>query len=257
MFDVAVDLRRSSPTFGRAVGVTLSADNKRMLWIPPGFAHGFLVVSDDAEFLYKTTDYWHPEHERTLLWNDPALGIDWPLAGEPIVAARTLPAMPLASAETYAVPMRILLTGASGQVGCELAQAVACAWRVVALDRAALDLAHADAIVAAMRAAKPDIVVNAAAYTAVDLAERERDLAFAVNARAPQVLAEEARRTGAVLIHYSTDYVFDGRATVALRRRRADRRRSTCTARASSKASARLRRRARARSSCARAGSTA
>jgi dTDP-4-dehydrorhamnose 3,5-epimerase len=101
VFDVAVDLRRSSPNFGRAVGIELSADNKRMLWIPPGFAHGFVVVSDVAEFLYKTTDFWHPEHERTLLWSDPALGIAWPLEGEPVVAAKDAQGKPLASAEAY------------------------------------------------------------------------------------------------------------------------------------------------------------
>jgi dTDP-4-dehydrorhamnose 3,5-epimerase len=102
VFDVAVDLRRSSPDFGRAIGVTLSATNKRMLWIPPGFAHGFLVTSEDAEFLYKTTDYWYPEHERTLLWNDPALDIAWPLTGEPTLAAKDAAGAPLASAATYA-----------------------------------------------------------------------------------------------------------------------------------------------------------
>ena len=103
VFDVAVDLRRSSPTFGRAVCITLSAANKRMLWIPPGFAHGFLVVSDEAEFLYKTTDYWYPEHERTLLWNDPALAIAWPLDGRADHRSRrTRPARPLASVDTYA-----------------------------------------------------------------------------------------------------------------------------------------------------------
>jgi len=107
--------------------------------------------------------------------------------------------------------MRILLTGSSGQVGGELAKLLPAHGEVVAMDRAALDLANADAVAAAMRATKPDVVVNAGAYTAVDVAERERDLAFAVNARAPQVLAEEARRIGAVLLHYSTDYVFDGR----------------------------------------------
>jgi dTDP-4-dehydrorhamnose 3,5-epimerase len=101
VYDVAVDLRRSSPNFGRAVGVELSADNKRMLWIPPGFAHGFVVVSEVAEFLYKTTDFWHPEHERTLLWCDPALGIAWPLDGEPVVAAKDAQGRPLVSAETY------------------------------------------------------------------------------------------------------------------------------------------------------------
>ena len=102
VFDVAVDLRRSSPTFGQSVSFTLSADDKRMAWIPPGFAHGFCVTSEWAEFLYKTTDYWSPAHERTLLWNDPTLGIRWPLDGEPILAAKDKTGTPLAQAETYA-----------------------------------------------------------------------------------------------------------------------------------------------------------
>jgi dTDP-4-dehydrorhamnose 3,5-epimerase len=101
VYDVAVDLRRSSPTFGRHVAVTLSADDERMLWVPPGFAHGFCVTSDSADFLYKTTDYWHAEHERTLKWNDPALGIDWPVR-DPVIAAKDAAGVPLASAETYA-----------------------------------------------------------------------------------------------------------------------------------------------------------
>jgi dTDP-4-dehydrorhamnose 3,5-epimerase len=102
VFDVAVDLRRSAPTFGRAVTVVLSEANKRMLWIPPGFAHGFLVMSASADFLYKTTDYWYPQHERTLLWNDAALGIDWPLDRAPTLAAKDVSGLPLARAETYA-----------------------------------------------------------------------------------------------------------------------------------------------------------
>ena len=101
VFDVAVDLRRSSPSFGRSVGVVLSATNRRMLWIPPGFAHGFVVLSESAEFLYKATDYWHPQHERTLLWSDPALHIDWPLAGAPTLAAKDAAGMLLADAEVY------------------------------------------------------------------------------------------------------------------------------------------------------------
>jgi len=100
VFDVAVDLRRRSATFGRHVAVTLSAGDRRMLWIPPGFAHGFLVLSEAAEFLYKTTDYWYPEHERTLLWNDPALGIAWPVT-QPILAPKDAVGTPLASAEVY------------------------------------------------------------------------------------------------------------------------------------------------------------
>ena len=101
VFDVAVDIRRSSPTFGRWTGMVLSAENKRMLWIPPGYAHGFLVTSEAAEFLYKTTDYWYPEFERTLLWNDPAVGIEWPLARAPTVAAKDAAGRPLALAEVY------------------------------------------------------------------------------------------------------------------------------------------------------------
>jgi dTDP-4-dehydrorhamnose 3,5-epimerase len=101
VYDVVVDLRRSSPTFGRWVGERLSAQNHRMLWVPEGFAHGFLVVSERAEFLYKTTDYYAPEHDRTLLWNDPALGIDWPLEGEPLLKPRDAEGTPLARAETF------------------------------------------------------------------------------------------------------------------------------------------------------------
>lgn len=88
VFDVAVDIRQDSPTYGQWIGVELSAENKRQLWIPPGLAHGFVVTSDVAEFLYKTTDYWHPQAERCIHWNDPTLAIDWPLDGEPLVSPK-------------------------------------------------------------------------------------------------------------------------------------------------------------------------
>jgi dTDP-4-dehydrorhamnose 3,5-epimerase len=88
VFDVAVDIRKSSPTFGRWAGEILSADNKRQLWIPPGFAHGFLTLSDTAEFLYKTTDYYAPECERCIRWDDPSLGIEWPVQAAPLVSAK-------------------------------------------------------------------------------------------------------------------------------------------------------------------------
>lgn len=101
VFDVAVDLRRSSPTFGQWVGYLLSAANKRMMWVPPGFAHGFYVTSEYAEFLYKTTDYWYPEHERCLVWNDPDLAIDWPLLGEPLLAVKDSAGANLREAEVY------------------------------------------------------------------------------------------------------------------------------------------------------------
>lgn len=103
VLDVVVDIRKSSPTFGQSVTVVLSAENKRMLWIPPGFAHGFVVLSETAEFLYKTTDYWAPEFERSLLWNDPTLGVDWKLNGAtPLLAAKDQAGKPLSESEVFA-----------------------------------------------------------------------------------------------------------------------------------------------------------
>lgn len=101
VFDVAVDIRRSSPTFGKVACVELSDANQRMFWLPPGLAHGFLVVSESADFLYKTTDYYAPEHERCILWNDPELAIPWPLAGAPTLSAKDINGVPFAVAELF------------------------------------------------------------------------------------------------------------------------------------------------------------
>jgi len=101
VFDVAVDIRRSSPTFGQWVGVTLSAENKRQLWVPEGFAHGFVVTSEVAEFLYKTTDYWCPAYERCIIWNDPALAIDWPAQEPPYLSAKDKSGASLEMAELF------------------------------------------------------------------------------------------------------------------------------------------------------------
>ena len=102
VFDVAVDLRKSSKTFGQWVGETLSAENKRQLWIPEGFAHGFVVLSETAEFLYKTTNYYAPAHERCILWNDPALQIEWPAGIQPILSAKDEQGKPFTEAEVFA-----------------------------------------------------------------------------------------------------------------------------------------------------------
>lgn len=101
VFDVAVDIRKSSPNFGKWVGVSLSADNHRQLWVPPGFAHGFVVVSESAQFLYKTTDYWFPEYERSILWSDEKIGIEWPIASEPLLAAKDAAGKRLVDADVY------------------------------------------------------------------------------------------------------------------------------------------------------------
>ena len=102
VFDVAVDIRKSSPTFGQWVGEILSADNKRQMWVPEGFAHGFVVLSETAEFLYKTTDYYAPEHERCIAWNDPTIAIHWPLGGAPTLSAKDRQGKSLAEAEHFA-----------------------------------------------------------------------------------------------------------------------------------------------------------
>lgn len=101
VFDVAVDIRRSSPNFGKWVGVHLSAENNRQLWVPPGFAHGFAVMSESVQVLYKTTDYWYPEYERSIVWNDPEIGIEWPIDFEPLLAAKDAAGKRLAEADVF------------------------------------------------------------------------------------------------------------------------------------------------------------
>lgn len=102
IFDVAVDIRKSSPTFGQWTGCLLSAENKRQIWVPEGFAHGFVVLSDTADFLYKTTDYYAPQYERAILWNDPEVGIDWQISEKPLLSAKDKAAQPLSQAEVFA-----------------------------------------------------------------------------------------------------------------------------------------------------------
>jgi len=101
VFDVAVDIRLQSPTFGKWVGVLLSAENKRQIWIPPGFAHGFIVLKDNTEFLYKTTDYYAPQYDRCIRWDDPAIGIEWPVTQKPILSVKDQQGLPLSQAEVF------------------------------------------------------------------------------------------------------------------------------------------------------------
>ncbi len=113
VFDVSVDLRTDSPAFGKWVGVELSAENKRMLWMPPGMAHGFVVLSESADFAYKATEYYAPRSERTILWNDPELGIDWPLTGQPVLSAKDAAGKTFSEAEVFAKDF--LLKGANAE----------------------------------------------------------------------------------------------------------------------------------------------
>ena len=189
----------------RSVGgwaMNSASDNHRQLWIPPGFAHGFLVLSEIADVLYKTTDYYAPEHERCLIWNDPEIGIDWPLDREPVLSAKDQSGLSFAKAEVIRV--RLLVTGGNGQVGWELRRSLAAVGDVIALDRKACDLSRPHDLPDLIGKIEPDVIVNAAAYTAVDQAEEEEELATLVNGAAVGVLADrgaEARRSPYPLFH--------------------------------------------------------
>jgi dTDP-4-dehydrorhamnose 3,5-epimerase len=207
VFDVAVDLRRSSATFGRSVAFNLDTASRRMAWIPAGFAHGFLVLSDQAEVLYKTTDYYAPSTSVCCSGTIPPSAS----AGRCRRAGPRRARPPRRDARVRRdLRLRILLIGKNGQVGSALLGTLPALGEVLAADRTQLDLANPGSIRAAVRAARPQVIVNAAAYTAVDQAEREEAVAFMINAQGPAVLAEEAAKGGAILVHFSTDYVFDG-----------------------------------------------
>ncbi len=253
VFDVAVDIRKSSPNFGKWVGVTLSAENHRQLWVPPGFAHGFVVLSESAQFLYKTTDYWFPEHERSIVWNDPAIGIDWPIDFEPLLAAkdaagkraRRRRSLRIRSGRMSAREARqtILVTGVNGRSAIELARTLQGLGNVVAVDARALDLANLDQVRAVVRDVRPHADRQSGGLHRGRQGGAARStLAMRINGEAPGVLAEEAKKLGAALIHYSTDYVFNGDERRRLRRRRPDRSAERLRHAASSPASRRLRR---------------
>ena len=212
--DVAVDVRVGSPTFGKHVAVDLDDENRRQFFVPRGFAHGFVVLSESADFFYKCDALYSPADERVLRWNDPALGIDWGIArSDPVGARQGGPDARGAGryvAALRAGVMRILVTGVSGQVGGALVARLPASATVLAADRSVLDLAAPQTIAGTLDRLAPDIVFNPAAYTAVDKAEDEPELAMRVNAEAPGVMARWAAARDVPLVHFSTDYVFDG-----------------------------------------------
>ena len=194
IFDVVVDLRRSSPTFGKWVAETLSAEDRKQLWVPVGFAHGFYVTSEEADVLYKTTEYYSPEGERTIRWNDEELGIE----GIGFSGCRNV------------CMTDVLIIGRNGQIGHEVCEILGTRYDVMALASTDLDLTDRTAIRDVIDDIRPRLTINAAAYTAVDRAEEEESDAMAVNGKAPGVIARQLQATGGALIHFSTDFVFDG-----------------------------------------------
>jgi hypothetical protein len=160
----AVDLRKSKPTFGPWVGQELSEDNNRQLWIRPGFAHGFFVLSEVAVVLYKTTGYYAPQHERCLIWNDQKVAIAWPLDCEPLLSAKDKTGLSFHRSRVF--PVKVLITDANGQVGWELQSSLSAVGDVLALNRKACDLSRPHDLPSIIRDAKPDVVNAAASFWA-------------------------------------------------------------------------------------------
>ena len=215
VFDVAVDVRRSSPTFGRWVGARLSAANRLALWLPPGFAHGFLVLSDFADFLYKCTDYYDPAWNGRSSGTTPRSVSNGRSSRARLRSCRQRTRLQTARASGLSA-VKVLITGAEGQVGAALQATAPADCTIVALARRELDITSAAAVDERAERERPDWIFNAAAYTAVDRAEADADRALRVNTDGPAVLANAAQRLCRVL-QLSTDFVFDGERSTPYR----------------------------------------
>ena len=195
IFDVAVDIRRGSPNFGQWVGVELSAENKKQLWVPPDFAHGFLVTSDSAQVLYKATDFYSPVHERSIIWNDADIAINWPDIG-------AMPSLSLKDAEAPSLTwQRPLIFGhENSSIGCQWSSwksiryatrpifSLRAGVKITLANRSNVDLTDLKALRRFLTRHEPEWIINASAYTAVDKAETEPYAAHAVNELAVQAL---------------------------------------------------------------------
>ncbi len=221
VFDVAVDVRRNSPTFGRWIGQRLSAESGRQLWIPPGFAHGFLALSEPAIFAYKATALYAPVEEVTIRWDDPQLSIAWPTRHQLSVRAmQRHHVSPRFPASDFRFTSRDVSSANSRDRGnwaarMGVGESARCGRRRHIGHRETLDFAQSVRVENSLIQLRPHVIVNAAAYTAVDEAERNEETAFKVNADAVAAIGRAARSINASVIHFSTDYVFDGETTTA------------------------------------------
>jgi len=214
VFDVAVDLRSGAPTFGRWVGRYLSEENRRQLYVPVGFAHGFVVTSQTALVSYKCTEVYSPGHERSLAWDDPEVGIEWPVS-EPLLSPKDqaaprlheLALAPVRERMANAAMPRILLTGGSGRLGRELRTLLP---GTNAPPSRELDITRPDMIRRILDDFRPEILVHAAAFTDVACAEVRRDECWRVNVEGTRTLVRALTDRGIFLVHISTDYVFEG-----------------------------------------------
>lgn len=209
ILDVAVDLRKSSSTYKQWVGVELSEENKKQLLIPKGFAHGFLTLTDDVEVQYKVDEYYAPECDRSIRFDDPEIGVDWEIEN-PILSEKDLKA-PLLKDSDVDFSLKFMVTGVNGQLGHDVVLKLKeMNIDVVAPGRDEFDLTNREQVQRYIIEEKPDVIIHCAAYTAVDKAEDESDLCYLVNVEGTRAVAEAAKKINTKLVYISTDYVFDG-----------------------------------------------
>ena len=218
VFDVAVDLRSDSETYGQWYGVELTEENKKQFYISEGFAHGFLVLSDTAEFCYKCTDFYHPGDEGGLAWNDPEIGIDWQFQkyGIEKITLNDKDQVRKGISEVnpnFYMHKRYLVTGCKGQLGFDIVRELnkRGIYDILALDVDDMDITNKRIVDKIIGEYKPEYVFHCAAYTAVDKAEENEEIAYKINVDGTKNIANACRNIGAKLIYISTDYVFDGK----------------------------------------------
>ena len=209
ILDVAVDLRKGSTTYKKWVGVELSDENRKQLLIPKGFAHGFLTLTDNVEVQYKVDEYYAPECDRSIRFDDSEIGVDWGI-DDPILSEKDLKA-PLYKDSDVDFSLKFMVTGVNGQLGHDvMMQLKEMDFDVIAPRRDEFDLTDKSQVKNYIIKEKPDVIIHCAAYTAVDKAEDEKALCYAVNVEGTRALAEAASEIDAKVVYVSTDYVFDG-----------------------------------------------
>ncbi|MBV1758118.1 MAG: dTDP-4-dehydrorhamnose reductase [Dethiosulfatibacter sp.] len=209
ILDVAVDLRRGSPTYKKWISVELTEENKRQMLVPKGFAHGFLTLTDNVEVQYKVDEYYAPECDRSIRFDDPEIGVEWGIE-DPILSEKDLSA-PLLKESDVDFSLKFMVTGVNGQLGHDVfLQLKDKKFDVVAPGREEFDLTNRDQVKTYIMNVKPDVIIHCAAYTAVDKAEDEKDLCYLVNVDGTRAIAEAAKEINAKVVYLSTDYVFDG-----------------------------------------------
>lgn len=209
ILDVAVDLRKGSSTYKQWVGVELSEDNKMHLLIPKGFAHGFLTLTDDVEVQYKVDEYYAPECDRSIRFDDPEIGVDWGIEN-PILSEKDLKA-PLLKDSDVDFRLKFMVTGVNGQLGHDVTmQLKEMDFDVIAPGRDEFDLTDKNQVEKYIIKEKPDVIIHCAAYTAVDKAEDEKDLCYLINVEGTRAVTEAAKEINAKVVYVSTDYIFDG-----------------------------------------------